>query len=297
QDLSPENILINEQGDFLITDFGISTKARNTLRKSVINLQNTQDGGKVDFMGPERFGKNNDPVKASDIWALGVTMYELIEGRLPFPMGLGGLAQKGGADIPQITGDYSKKLKDTVYKCLAQHPWDRPTAEALVELTSGKDNKSNSVWKILSIAGALVVATIVAFFILFSEEKTVKNKPFDLHGKSFIYTGEVKEGLPDGQGSAKYEKSNTEEACLYEGQFFEGYREGKGFLQFDNSPENMDGVFHKDVLQSGIYKWEDGSYFKGEFTAEGCADGIWYDKDDSVIGTYINGEFYQRKNN
>ena len=137
QDISTENILINANGDYLITDFGISTQARNTLRKSVINAQTShQSGGKVDFMAPELFGTKNEAIKASDIWALGVTLFELLEGRLPFPIGLGGLAQKGGADMPEISGNYSQKLKDIVYKMLAKETWDRPTATQLLEWAS-----------------------------------------------------------------------------------------------------------------------------------------------------------------
>ena len=136
QDISTENVLIDEQGNFLITDFGISAKARNTLRKSAINQQHSQEsGGKVDFMAPELFSVNNEPVKSGDIWALGVTMYELLEGRLPFPQGLGGLAQKGGADIPNITDDFSDDLKSIVVQCLAKEPKDRPTAQQIVEWT------------------------------------------------------------------------------------------------------------------------------------------------------------------
>ena len=181
QDLSPENILINDQGEFLITDFGIST-VRNTLQKSAIDLQNSQaGGGKPDFMGPERFEKTNKPIKASDIWSLGATMYELLEGELPFPMGLGGLAQKGGAEIPEITGEYSKELKEMVYKMLAKETWDRPTAEAIkkeAEIHLNGSSGNTKLWQKLGFIAAIVLSGIIGYVVhdfTFSNEQRISS--------------------------------------------------------------------------------------------------------------------------
>ena len=130
QDIKPDNILIDDNGSYQITDFGISTKARSTLRKSVLMGNNT--GGTTAYMGPERFSREPDPVKASDIWSLGATVFELMTSNLPFGE-LGGGMQKNGAEIPLIKGDYSDKLKNIVEQMLALETWNRPTAEKLVE--------------------------------------------------------------------------------------------------------------------------------------------------------------------
>ena len=129
QDIKPDNILIDEQGNYVITDFGISTKARSTLRKSVIG--GTVSGGTMAYMGPERFSKQPAPTKASDIWSLGAMMFELITGNVPFGE-MGGGMQKGGAEIPEITAPVSEKLRKTIESMLALEPWDRPTAEQLI---------------------------------------------------------------------------------------------------------------------------------------------------------------------
>ena len=129
QDIKPDNILMDEFGNFVITDFGISTRARSTLRKSVIG--GAVSGGTAAYMGPERFSRQPAPTKASDIWSFGAMVYELLEGNVPFGE-VGGFLQKVGAEIPFITADVSDALKFTVYKMLSKETWDRPTAATLV---------------------------------------------------------------------------------------------------------------------------------------------------------------------
>ena len=131
QDIKPDNILINSDGNYLITDFGISTRARSTLRKSVMSTNTS--AGTLAYMGPERFSAQPAPTKASDIWSLGAMTYELIEGITPFPTDLGGGMQKSGAEIPLIEAQVSDTLKYTIFKMLSKETWDRPTAATLVE--------------------------------------------------------------------------------------------------------------------------------------------------------------------
>lgn len=129
QDIKPDNILLDDAGNYVITDFGISTRTRSTLRKSVA-ASSSHSGGTIAYMGPERFGKEPAPVKASDIWSLGAMLYELMTGDTPFGEH-GGLIQKSGAEIPTIQGNWSDDLKQCVEQMLASNPWNRPTAADL----------------------------------------------------------------------------------------------------------------------------------------------------------------------
>ena len=129
QDIKPDNILINDEGGYMITDFGISARVRHTLHQAAAK---DQSSGTMAYMGPERFSKNPTPIMASDIWSLGAMLYELMTNDAPFG-NFGGGMQKGGAEIPEIKTDYSQQLKDVVYKCLSKETWDRPSARQLQE--------------------------------------------------------------------------------------------------------------------------------------------------------------------
>ena len=132
-DIKPDNILMDEDGKFLITDFGISVKFRSTLRRnSARQVQTVQTGGSIPYMAPELFSDQVEAVNATDVWALGVTMYELMTGELPF-FGQGGAMQNNGAKVPELSGDWSDTLKKVVKMCLAAESWDRPTAKQLAE--------------------------------------------------------------------------------------------------------------------------------------------------------------------
>jgi formylglycine-generating enzyme required for sulfatase activity len=71
---------------------------------------------------------------ASDVWALGATLYELFADDAPFG-DHGGVIQKSGAEIPEIKADYSFELKQIVERCLLLDTWERPTAKMLVAWT------------------------------------------------------------------------------------------------------------------------------------------------------------------
>lgn len=128
QDIKPDNVMIGENGDFMIIDFGVSTHLKSTLRKSMSAAFSS--AGTIAYMAPERFGKDNTPIMANDIYSLGATVFEMLTGDTPFGND-GGLVQKKGADVPELKGEYSSQLKKVISKCLRTNAWERPTAEQL----------------------------------------------------------------------------------------------------------------------------------------------------------------------
>jgi serine/threonine protein kinase len=141
QDIKPDNILIDANMDYVITDFGISLKAQSTLRKSVRDQANS---GTMAYMAPERFSAEPHPIPANDIWSLGAMMFELVEGNVPFMAQLGGLAQKNGADMPIMHGDAGNELKQVIRAMLSPNAEDRPTAAELVNCAKSRTASSPS---------------------------------------------------------------------------------------------------------------------------------------------------------
>lgn len=129
QDIKPANILIDVTGQYLITDFGISIGLRNTLSRNSVH-ENT-GSGTISYMAPERFDKGKSlPVMSNDIWSLGATLYELATGDVPFG-DFGGMTQCKLHVPPKINNGYSDQLKQLIYSCLSENPWERPTASEL----------------------------------------------------------------------------------------------------------------------------------------------------------------------
>lgn len=141
QDIKPDNILIDDNNRFLITDFGISKRVRSTMRKQ---SRRAVGAGATAYMGPERFESNSAPVKASDIWSLGASIYELAMGELPFS-GLGGGMQKNGAELPSLDNKWSRDLDMIMKSCLAKETWDRPTAGQIRKIAENRINSTDSI--------------------------------------------------------------------------------------------------------------------------------------------------------
>ena len=127
KDIKPDNILISNDGTYMISDFGISAQIRNS------SLNNDKDGlvGTCAYLGPEMFRRDAEYVKATDIWALGATVYEAITGHVPFEIG-GGMMNSGEI-VPRLEC-CSPELDNLVHKCLSLYTWDRPKAEDIVSI-------------------------------------------------------------------------------------------------------------------------------------------------------------------
>ena len=127
RDVSPPNVLISFQGEVKLTDFGIA--------RAALKAQETQAGvikGRFDYMSPEQAAGSKDIDQRSDLFAVGVVLYEILVGAPPFESTsvTGILIKQMQEDAPPMrTREGVPELAgfaEIVRRMLCKDPWDRP---------------------------------------------------------------------------------------------------------------------------------------------------------------------------
>lgn len=158
QDIKPANILIDDNRNYTITDFGISISRKRRAYDA------EENSGTLAYMAPERFSDGAMPMPESDIWALGATLYELITGAVPFGErgGSNQIDEKPTLNFPKST--CSKKLQRLICACLSKTPQNRPTARELIEYATNKkfpERKNVNKWYIWGSLCALAIGILI----------------------------------------------------------------------------------------------------------------------------------------
>ena len=142
RDLKPENVLVTPDGRPIVTDFGIAliTGARRLTWRWL-----TSQMGTPDYMAPEQIqGERGDA--RTDVYALGVILFELLVGRVPWegdnPLSIMNQAvTRPAPSLRELDPTIPPPLDAIVRKCLRKDPAQRyPDASALsADLESWKD--------------------------------------------------------------------------------------------------------------------------------------------------------------
>lgn len=123
RDIKPQNIMVQPDGNVKVMDFGIA-RAKNS-----VMTQTSSVLGTAHYISPEQ-AQGKDLTATSDIYSLGIVLYESATGRLPFdgPDAVS-VAMKQVNDLPvpprEINPDIDPALEAIIMKAIAKNPADR----------------------------------------------------------------------------------------------------------------------------------------------------------------------------
>ncbi|HVZ85726.1 MAG TPA: serine/threonine-protein kinase, partial [Polyangia bacterium] len=125
RDVSPQNVLIGFDGSVRVTDFGIA--------KALGNASQTNAGvlkGNMGYLSPEQL-RFEEPDRRSDVFSLGVTLYELLSGARLYPNtdgfdGTRRILTEPPPDIGELRSDVPPELVELLFEMLAKEREARP---------------------------------------------------------------------------------------------------------------------------------------------------------------------------
>jgi WD40 repeat protein/serine/threonine protein kinase len=158
RDLKPENVLLPKDGRLRVVDFGLAKtiaaddaalartlRVDDSMRRSgrgddAFATDGTGFAGTPLYMAPEQWHRRACDSKV-DVWALGVILYELLQGVRPFPgPDIYAICAEvvSGKPSPALEGvpEAPSELKRLVARCLDKEPERRPTAAEIAEILS-----------------------------------------------------------------------------------------------------------------------------------------------------------------
>ncbi len=183
RDLKPENILIDDNGRIKLIDFGIAGDSASR-RLTYANFTTTL--GTPDYIAPEQVkGKRGDG--RTDIYSLGVILYEMLTGKLPFsgPSPLAAMNDRLlNHPVPPRVADpsVSPELQEILYRALERDPRNRyATAQEFLhdlehpdqvgvedrpELLNWQKRKSQLSRRILYYSGLALIPVVILLIMV-----------------------------------------------------------------------------------------------------------------------------------
>ena len=151
RDIKPSNILIDERGNCLLTDFGLARMAQAGEKLTTSG----QIMGTPAYMSPEQ-GTGSSTDHRSDLYSLGIILYEMLTGRVPYtaetPIAV--VFKHVQDPLPsarKFNPSVSEALELVLLKSLAKNPDDRyQSAEAFVQAVQGAISENPAADKTLS---------------------------------------------------------------------------------------------------------------------------------------------------
>ena len=127
RDIKPENILVSKEGRIKIADFGL---AKGPLLGTTMTAESSVILGSVSYLSPEQVQRGVADSR-SDVYAVGITAFEIITGRKPFdgaePIQIAYMhVNERVPRVSSLISDFPADLDDLIYKSTAADPDERP---------------------------------------------------------------------------------------------------------------------------------------------------------------------------
>ncbi|MBC9717286.1 serine/threonine protein kinase [Streptomyces sp. TRM66268-LWL] len=140
RDVKPANVLLARDGRVLITDFGIAAIEGDSTITRTGELV-----GSIDYLAPERV-RGEAPGPASDLWALGATLYAAVEGESPFRRTSPLSTMQAVVEEEPRDSAYAGPLGPVITALLRKDPAQRPSVDEaeqmLAEVSEGRAPQS-----------------------------------------------------------------------------------------------------------------------------------------------------------
>ena len=152
KDINPGNFLVDEYGEVYLIDFGIATTIKQEHQSRTGNDETLL--GSLAYISPEQTGRVNRPIDyRTDLYSLGVTLYELFTSQLPFEADetlemIHNHIARQPVPPQEIAPEIPRSLSDIIFKLLAKNAEDRyQTAHGLqVDLKTCLDQWQTNGW-------------------------------------------------------------------------------------------------------------------------------------------------------
>ncbi len=107
RDLKPDNIMIDQDGEPIVMDFGLARRVNDEVQVTMAGVII----GTPAYMSPEQV--EGDPANigpSTDIYALGVVLYQMLTGRLPFRGSITSILRQIGSDLPPKPSTFNLEI-------------------------------------------------------------------------------------------------------------------------------------------------------------------------------------------